>query len=503
MTKGPAAAGAALFTLGALLFAPAAGAGFLGDDFTLLRTLDRVGGPGDILLSNDLGEGLGAGHFYRPVWVGWNVALHGLFGAAPAAFHVANLLLYGAICVLLWRVARAVLPAGPALAAAVAFAVFPRHAESVAWVSGSTDLLAVALGLGAVLAAVRGRLVLGALLAAVALGAKEAAAVVPVLAALVLALRGEPLRRPVLVLAAAQLAVLVGRTVVLGGLGGYGEGGLGLLRLAGAAATYGVAALSPPQLELLRHPVLLLVPLALLAALAAGVRRAGSDRRRIAWAGLAWFAVGVAPVLVLPLDLNTANGERLLLLPSAGLALALGAVLPPLRRRGVRAAGALLAVAAAASCVASALDYARAGEQARALVAQAAAATPPGGSLVLLAVPVAYGTAHVFPNSADLAIQRARPGVRVTLCAPMHVRERGTGAVSFARRGAGWAGRTSPQAPFDVPVTRDPSALGPGCAWRSGPRAWPGAALAAAVTPRPPAGAVHAWWDGRKLRRAP
>jgi hypothetical protein len=494
------APGAALAALGALVFAPAIGAGFLGDDFTLLRTLDRVGGA-DLLVANDLGETGGAGHFYRPVWVAWNTGLRGLFGDAAAAFHVANLLLFAVLCLLVWLLTRKLLDPARALVAAVAFALFPRHAESVAWISGSTDLLAVALALGALLLALHRRTVPAAIVAALALGAKEAAIVVPFLLALLLRARGErDILRRAGILLGAQIAVLVLRFVVLGGVGGYGEEDLRPVRVLGAFLTYVVASFSPPQLELLRHPVLLLVPVLLAVALGVAVWRSRGADRRVALAGLAWFLIAVAPVLTLPLDLNTANGERLLLLPSVGLALTLAAVLAG--RRAVVAAAAVLGVGAAVSALASARDYAVAGRTSRAFTGQAAAAAPAGGTLVLLSVPVAYRTAHVFPNSADLAITRAGArSSRIVLCAPVHVRERRAGQIAFRRQGPGWLGQATDAAPFDTPVTRDPVALGPGCAWIPGARAWPGATRAAGVLPG--AGpAVVAWWDGRRLRRA-
>ena len=67
------AAGCAL--LGALLYAPASSSGRLADDWILLGTVRRTSSIWWPFTHNDLGQGTGAGHFYRPVWVVWNAAI--------------------------------------------------------------------------------------------------------------------------------------------------------------------------------------------------------------------------------------------------------------------------------------------------------------------------------------------------------------------------------------------------------------------------------------------
>jgi len=84
--------------------------------------------------------------YYRPV-VTLSLWLDGRTGGGSAlAYHVTNVLLHAACALAALLLLRALLGSGrAALAGALLFAVHPIHAESVAWVSGRTDLWA-ALG---------------------------------------------------------------------------------------------------------------------------------------------------------------------------------------------------------------------------------------------------------------------------------------------------------------------------------------------------------------------
>ena len=137
---------------------------------------------------------------YRPL-TNFSYALdHALSGGEPAVFHATNLLLYLGIAWLAYRVARRSLATrGGARAAALIFAVHPVHCEVVDSVAGRSELLALALGLSALLlfrAAVdpadsasgvqrgrAGRLVAAYLCYALATLAKESAIVLPALLA--------------------------------------------------------------------------------------------------------------------------------------------------------------------------------------------------------------------------------------------------------------------------------------------------------------------------------
>ncbi len=96
------------------------------------------------------------GQYYRPVfalylWANWQQ-----FGDAPRGWHLTSLLLHLANTILVGILALR-LRASPnlAVAAALLFGLHPIHAESVAWVAGSTDLLLALFTLGALLLVVR------------------------------------------------------------------------------------------------------------------------------------------------------------------------------------------------------------------------------------------------------------------------------------------------------------------------------------------------------------
>ncbi len=507
---------AGLAVLAVVPFLPAVGSGFVADDFILLRTLERFDGVAWAFSHNDLGQGGGAGHFYRPLWVLWHAALDRLSDGDPAAFHAGNLVLYALITLQVWALVRRLAGEWAAWVAAAGFAVYPRHGESVAWISGSTDLVATAFGLAALLCTLAGRrpmvwAVSASAFAAAAALAKESAFVVPVLALIVLWAATGRLRWAVpSAMLGAQLVVLAVRAAVVGGAGGYSEYPWTPVRVVGVAVSYVAAALSPPQLELLRYPPLLVVP-AGLGALALWrllrLRRLGEHGRvRLAVAGALWFAVSLVPALNLAVDLNTANGERLLFLPSVGLALALGALAPLPSARMVPALAAA-GVAALALSAHSARNWVTAERVAGRVVTAAAQLGPPGGELVLVTVPANYRTAHVFPGATlAAALERAgRSDLRVAVCISIYLREEQAGAVQVARRPDGaLEARSTWAAPFDVPVLRDPSPLGPDCAYEVDDSWPPGLELRAVARPGPSVQpAALGFFDGRDLRPIP
>jgi hypothetical protein len=342
--------------------------------------------------------------------------------------------------------------------------------------------------------------------------AKEAAFVLPLLAAVLLwALPPErrpprPARIP-LAMAAALAAVLIARTAVLGGSGGYGDGSFGPGKVAGTLASYVTAAFSAQQLERLRRPLLLALPLLLAAALAWGLWRLAGQRRAVALAGLAFFALALLPVAGYPLDLNNATGERLLLLPSVGLALTVGALVPDAPGRAGAAVLAAVGVLLLLLCADVARNWVTAGEIAERVSRQAARLAGPDGRLLVVTVPDSYRSARVFTNSFDVAVRRAGAGrEQVSWCVPVFVRHEEAGHVHVERaaRGELVAG-SGDSAPFDFPVLRDPSPLAPGCSYAdSGEERSPGLHVEALAVPEPPFDtAPAAFFDGRDVRRLP
>jgi hypothetical protein len=517
------AAGCAV--LGALLYLPASSSGRLADDWILLRTVRRVTTVWWPFTHNDLGQGTGSGHFYRPVWVLWNTAVYDL-SHSPALAHALNLVLFAMVCAEVVLLVRRLAGLGPALIAGATFAVFPTHGESVAWISGNTDVLAVALALAALLLAVYAppslrREVGVVILTALAALAKEIAMVLPALMAILLwalpagprASRPPAYWRSAIVMLATVIGVLIPRTVVLGGIGGYGGQSLTPLRAAGALASFILGGLSAPEIALLRHPVLFLIPVAALSLLAAGVTaawRAGDARSaRLATAGLAWSLVALIPVLDQPLNLNTANGDRLLLLPSVGLTLTVGVLIARTRRTTVVGAWGVVGVLCAVSCVVTALQWRTAGAESRRLLSEIDRLAPRGANVFALSVPSDYRTAHLYPDGLDAAVhETGRPDLAVTGCMPVQTLSLRSGLVSFFDLPAGlWFGITTPQAPFEVPVLgsaeAEPSST---CLFGKAPahRATTlGTALTAYVVTTPPRRAFYMYFDGRYMRVAP
>ncbi len=89
------------------------------------------------------GDGtIAASNYYRPTFVAWLILNFKVFGASPFGWHLTNLLLHIGVCLLCflllrrWNVSQ-----NTAFAISLIFAVHPVHTESVAWISGSPDLL--------------------------------------------------------------------------------------------------------------------------------------------------------------------------------------------------------------------------------------------------------------------------------------------------------------------------------------------------------------------------
>jgi hypothetical protein len=515
----------AVAALAALAYVPSLWAGFAADDYTMLTTVEGLDGPLWVFERNDLGE-VDGGHFYRPLWVLLNAWAHALGGGGAAAFHAINLLLYALAAVEVVLLVRVV--AGRAsLLAGAAFALYPRHTESVAWASGNTDLLATALALAALLCATapwpaRRRIIGAVTLTILAALSKESAFVLPILAALVLWARpragdAQPRLRLLLpaAMAAALVPVLILRTLAIGGIGGYAGDDVTPLRILGSTVSYLVAAVTPHQVEILRWPALALIPLALLALALVGalrLRRGGETARMRALAlGLGFFAAALLPVVGEPLDLNNATGERLLFLPSVGLTIALAALLPTRPGRAGAAALTAAGAVALALCLIGASNWTTATDVADRTLARSLELAPAeGGELVLLSIPESYRNAHVFTNSLDRAIARSgRPDLRVSWCAPVHLRSERAGLVSFApsNRPGELLGRADPLAPFDFPVAGQPGRLTAGCSYARAPATDRdgdvlGLRLNALARPVPERGEVAlVVFDGRDLRR--
>ncbi len=345
--------------------------GFVYDDVPVVRDDARLRTLRSLpaLVSSPYWSGDFADRMYRPLTTA-SFALDRAAGGGRAwVFHAANVALHLAVTALVLLLAGAVLGRG-AVVAALWFAVHPVHVEAFAPIVGRSELLAAAGYLVAVLAYVaegraaraaprgarRAALALAVLAgAAVALASKEHALTLPVMLLLAdgwAARRdalpfGAVLRRHALLwcgVAALAAGYLAARAAVLGTALGGGTVAPGL---EGAGAGARLAIMLPAFLEwarLLMFPLRLsadyapdrFVPSAALdlahlagALLVAGTAVAAWRLRRSVPAfttGVVFFAVTAAVASNLAFPTAVLVGERLLYLPSAGIALALGAL---------------------------------------------------------------------------------------------------------------------------------------------------------------------------------
>ncbi len=233
----------AVLALAALAFANTLDGAFVYDDTrqiaanALIQDTSRIGEA----LASDVwafraDDGQAGSNYWRPTFVAWLILCHALFGLAPLGWHVMSVALHVAVTALAFVFVRRLgLGAWAAAAVALVFAVHPVHAESVAWISGSPDLLLGVAMLGAAILAADHARAGGAwrvaaivALGTVAMGAKEIGIMTPLIVGLtVWAVRAsDAATRPTAVrsgvraaapLVAVGVVYLVARHAVIGG----------------------------------------------------------------------------------------------------------------------------------------------------------------------------------------------------------------------------------------------------------------------------------------------
>lgn len=181
-----------LVLVAGLIFANALGGEFVYDDQRQIvrnpliqdSTLYRKALTSDVWAFKGDGT-IVASNYWRPTFVAWLILNFRVFGANPFGWHVLNTVLHAAVCALAYLLLRRWNVSGNlAFAVTLIFAVHPVHTESVAWISGSPDLLFTFALLGSFLSAEnwrrrerkrpgKGDFILSSILYAVALGAKE------------------------------------------------------------------------------------------------------------------------------------------------------------------------------------------------------------------------------------------------------------------------------------------------------------------------------------------
>lgn len=405
-------AGAVAFAL----YAPTVRHGFVFDDDVVIvknPLIRSLGALPELLRRTEWSGGGYELPLYRPLTGLTYAANHALTGLAPWSYHLVNALLHGLSAALLLALGlRLGLGRLAALAGALIFAVHPIHVEAVSNVVGRKDLLATALLLVMLLAHLRARsggardVALAVLAYAGAMLSKEVGAVGIALAASLdmlypAAAAGPAPRRHLvsaylaygaalglylLLLRAATAdataatflfqdnpaALAAGWVRVLTAVALFGKGiGLQLLPLA-QSPDYSYPAI--PLVESPLDPRFLAAAAVLLGWAGAGV----ALRRRapvVLWS-LTFYGLSLLPASNLLFPVGTIFGERLLYLPSAGLALLAGAGAAALAPRLSRAAGAGTAAAVLLALAAGTLRYSEAWADEASLFGHAAVTQP-------------------------------------------------------------------------------------------------------------------------------
>lgn len=309
------------------------------------------------LLTQDFGalsaEGTPSG-LYRPVVMASFWLQSELFGPSPVSFHVVNVLAHLVTSWLLFVLARR-LGIGTRLAwiAAALFAVHPVHTETVTWIAGRSDGFAAMFLLASVVGYERGRrdrplaYVASLATAALAMGSKETALVLPVLLAgleFVAPIEGRSLRAVVravvphvLFAGLFVLRLLTLRATIFEASPIFPEDATVLTRV-WTAASAGVAYLGkmlwPVGLDAEFEPAIVEAPgfveiaaigvaLAFVGAAIGLRKRHGGFAFGVLLAAATWF-----PASSLAFPIGEIAAERYLYLPSAGLSLAAVALVP-------------------------------------------------------------------------------------------------------------------------------------------------------------------------------
>lgn len=298
---------------------------------------------------------------YRPLALLAFAAEWALGGGATWVMHLGNVLLYAAVCLAVYALARTMLPRLAASITAALFAVHPVHVEAVGNVVGQAELLvalATVLSLAAYLRAraagelsARATLTICAAYAAACL-AKEQGIMLPVLVLAAectvvadhkpLLSRLRSLTPLMVMMAAVAAAYLAARLAVTGRLGSN-QIHLELATLSPAERALTVLALVPEWVRLTLWPAQLsafyfppgtravheldigALPGLMLIAAVVWLAAISARRRPVVTFGLLWFAAALLPVSNLLFPSGVMIAERTLFLPSVGALLALGA----------------------------------------------------------------------------------------------------------------------------------------------------------------------------------
>lgn len=318
----------------ALVWSPALGGGYVWDDRNLFTESTALWQPGALWSSftQDFWDTSLSSGYYRPLITASYIADGWLWSLEqPGGWHATNVLAHalvaGGLCALLQRLGMSVAGAGMA---ALLFGLFPTSTESVAWISGRTDVFAAGGAILSLLADRQRRPLAAALFLAVALLCKETTVLVPGMAMLLSWSTGAPLRtalRQRAGMGVVLIAYVAVRMIIFGGSAGMVLDGdlqsttLGV-RLAALPHLIGLV-LMPGQARIEYGQNLVAAPL-LPSALAGGLLiavmswRSWATQDRIAAALLACAGLALLPSLG-AVVLRGVLGARFSYLPAAFL----------------------------------------------------------------------------------------------------------------------------------------------------------------------------------------
>ena len=277
-----------------------------------------------------------------------------LFGMSPRGMHLHNLILGILAIVAFYYVASIWLrPGPPALIATAIFALHPLQVESVAYISGRSDILAGLFGLLAVASALRfeqahdrrGRglwLFASTACLLASLLSKEAYIGLPIALAGIALSRGRlRAQRTVLLVWVATIVPYLVLRLSVGDAAGAGTGAPALAALPGVFLRYLQIAVLPFDLSTERlydagysRPGWVALG-AFAAWVTIGVRRGWSETARTVASGLMWMLVLLGPSVVVIIVMGVV-ADRYSYLPLAGFAISVSALLTAACREGNR-----------------------------------------------------------------------------------------------------------------------------------------------------------------------
>ncbi len=326
----------ALVVIAAILYFPALGANFMGDDFNWLRFLhfhfpSLIEGQGwNLWLTPFMTPGIWA--LFRPLLNLFFLLDYTAWGLNPVGYHVTDLILHilnsFLVFLLGWQLTER---RWVGVVSALLFAIMPVHVEAVSWFSARADGLSTIWYLLAVLffifARVRGRasfLALALVAFGLALASKEAAMTLPaMIAAYDLLYHRQEIRdvratlRLHLPFGAMFLVYVVARVSLYDALGPFAQSHLFQIDWLGHTETYTAALADPFLADVSRESLAILVSLSIVVLIL-------YRSRREVWFGAVWLCI-----TILPSYFNFADTiyDRFVYLPSVGLALVFASAL--------------------------------------------------------------------------------------------------------------------------------------------------------------------------------